>query len=433
MKDKRALRMFEDTLRLELAILEPFARSVKCLESSASTPADVCLFWLASQATLQDLFLDDEKCIDLGLDEDTKGDIRAIANGRCSEVLGGPTRRMYITTLLLDPVYLGSTLFTKKNINPLATTIHIPPAVRASSSKATPRDVPDLDLRDSMPVYVVAGGFLIDLLVQEANSGRLDKLLQAYASEDALIAALHLQYMNYVRQNPPFDQHEGALSTKEYWEAMSRHYHAQILARLALKLYSVVPNSMAEERTVSVFTKMNSKDRARQKTSTLVQMTQIKQHEQRAENLRKGVCPIAPTVRFRDMSDMLQSTRDSDTARALVDAARHAVQGESTDNQEDTNSPSVIVGRDEETIDPWDEEDSDGERDWSIQPSRDEFQFGEGEGVNLRDPSLLNLLSDKPVPGAILNSSGRTNTTENVGNGVKSSKPIRFTSSHHVF
>ncbi|KAG8793416.1 hypothetical protein FRC12_002791 [Ceratobasidium sp. 428] len=52
--------------------------------------------------------------------------------------------------------------------------------VEAGSSrfrKATPRDVPDLDLRDSMPVYVVAGGFLIDLLVQEANSGRLDKLL----------------------------------------------------------------------------------------------------------------------------------------------------------------------------------------------------------------------------------------------------------------
>ncbi|KAG8793415.1 hypothetical protein FRC12_002790 [Ceratobasidium sp. 428] len=113
------------------------------------------------------------------------------------------------------------------------------------------------------------------------------------------------------------------------------------------------------------------------------------------------------------MYDMLQSTRDSDTTRALVDAKRHAIQGElgPSDGQENTNSPSVIVGRDEETINPWDEEDSDSERDWLIQPSRDEFEFGEAEGVNLRDPSLLDLLSDKPVPGATPNSSGRTNAT----------------------
>ncbi|KAG8795015.1 hypothetical protein FRC12_019098 [Ceratobasidium sp. 428] len=217
---------------------------------------------------------------------------------------------------------------------------------------------------------------------------------------------------------------------------MSRHHHAQILARLALKLYSVVPNSMAEERMVSVFTKMNGKDRARQKTSTLVHMTQIKQHEQRIENLQKGVRPVAPTVRFRDMSDIVQSARDSDTHRALVDAVHHAVQGdklESSHDRDKANSPSVTVDQDEGKIDPWDEEDSEDERDWSIQPSRDEFQFGEGEGVDLRDPSLLDLLSDKPVPGAVLNSSGCTSATESTDNGAKLSKPIRFTSSHHVF
>ncbi|KAG8735950.1 hypothetical protein FRC12_017830 [Ceratobasidium sp. 428] len=116
------------------------------------------------------------------------------------------------------------------------------------------------------------------------------------------------------------------------------------------------------------------------------------------------------------MAGMLQSTCNSDTARALVDATRHVVQGESgpCNSQENTNSPSVIIGRDEETIDPWDEENSDSQRDWSIQPSHDEFEFGEGRGVNLRDPSLLDLLSDKPVPVAVLNSSGHTNTTEDV-------------------
>lgn len=38
---------------------------------------------------------------------------------------------------------------------------------------------------------------------------------------------------------------------------------------------------MAEERTVSNFTKLNSADRANQKVSTLVHMTQVRQHYRR--------------------------------------------------------------------------------------------------------------------------------------------------------
>jgi hypothetical protein len=47
-------------------------------------------------------------------------------------------------------------------------------------------------------------------------------------------------------------------------------------------LFSVVPNSMVEERTVSNFTKINSADRANQKASTIVNITKVKQHIRRA-------------------------------------------------------------------------------------------------------------------------------------------------------
>ncbi|KAG9076086.1 hypothetical protein FRC06_009715, partial [Ceratobasidium sp. 370] len=282
MRDKQAVRAFEDSLRLEMALLEPFARSVKCLESSASTPADVCLFWLASQATLNDMFTDSDKRADLMISEETIGDVRAIMNGQCSEMFDGSNRRMYISTLFLDPGYIGSTLFTRKNINPLATMVYLPVSAPSSSSQPMLHDIPDQDLRDTLPVYRIAGGYLGELLVHEINSGR-EKLFQSYPSDTVIIEEFRLQFMNYFRQTAPFGRHMGVLSALEYWTSLSRHPHAQIIAYLAIKLFSVVPNSMAEEQTVSCFTKLNSPDRARQKTSTLLFMTQIKQHEQRIE------------------------------------------------------------------------------------------------------------------------------------------------------
>jgi hypothetical protein len=50
---------------------------------------------------------------------------------------------------------------------------------------------------------------------------------------------------------------------------------------LGVKLYSVVPNSMAEERTVSIFTKLNSAERAAQKADMIVNITKVKQHLRR--------------------------------------------------------------------------------------------------------------------------------------------------------
>ncbi|KAF8123043.1 hypothetical protein EV363DRAFT_1101473, partial [Boletus edulis] len=43
------------------------------------------------------------------------------------------------------------------------------------------------------------------------------------------------------------------------------------------KLFSIKPNSMPEERTMSVFTRMNSTACNRQQVQALVDMTQIQQ------------------------------------------------------------------------------------------------------------------------------------------------------------
>jgi hypothetical protein len=61
---------------------------------------------------------------------------------------------------------------------------------------------------------------------------------------------------------------------------------------VAKKIFSILPNSMAEERTVSRFTRNDSVDRASQDASTIVAMTKIYQHNRRAEAAldTKSVC-----------------------------------------------------------------------------------------------------------------------------------------------
>ncbi|EUC62977.1 NACHT domain protein, partial [Rhizoctonia solani AG-3 Rhs1AP] len=64
----------------------------------------------------------------------------------------------------------------------------------------------------------------------------------------------------------------------EYWEELLSVPSADLLAVVGLLLASIVPNSMAEERTMSAITKLNSPDRARQKVSTIINMVAIRQH-----------------------------------------------------------------------------------------------------------------------------------------------------------
>ncbi|KEP46427.1 hypothetical protein V565_199460 [Rhizoctonia solani 123E] len=395
LRDKQAVRAFEDTLRQEMALLEPLARSVKCLESSASTVADVALFWLATQATLKDLSTDPLKRDELMLTEELIANVRRIMNARFAQMMEGPNRRMYLTALFLNPLYLGSNLFTHKNANPLAATISIP------STSVPARNAPDSDLRAMLPQYELSGAYLGELLVHEMNANRAQDIFGRFSTGEEIVDEFRIQYTNYVRQVSPFDRYLDAPTPLQYWEKLSRHYDAQILALLGIKLYSVVPNSMAEERTVSNFTKLNAPDRGRQKASTLVHMTQIRQHAQREEN--QGSPAVAPTVRFRDMSDLLKS------------AGKVAIDLRGTNIPTSANAGDIVPvanGSDsvvhDFVVDAWEQEAGFDEK---IEPAEggamDGFEV-EAEGINLGEPLLLDLLSDEPVLGASLSGSAST-------------------------
>ncbi|KAF8601836.1 hypothetical protein BDV93DRAFT_607815 [Ceratobasidium sp. AG-I] len=393
MRDKQLYRSFEDHLRQEKALLEPFARSVKCLESSASTPADVALFWLASLASLDDLFTDTEKRNELMLTNQTISEVYACVNGRFTQMIDGPDRGMYIATLFLDFKYVQSSLFTRKSINPLALTVSIP----GRADPAT-HDTPDSDLRRTLPVYTRVGDYLGSVLVAEINSGRGGKVFAPYSTADEIEQEFRFQFMNYARNSSPFDRYQDSATAHAYWKKLLRHIDACILAYIAIKLFSIVPNSMAEERTVSNFTQLNTACRSRQNTRTLVQMTQIKQHHQRAKNELQSV--VAPTVRFRDLSDILKK---AETAPATEPPKGESVSHDS-EVVEIPASELAEAAESELELDAMDEwEESAGLAGENVMPpagSTEDFEVAEADGINLHNPALLDLLSETPIPGA---------------------------------
>lgn len=171
---------------------------------------------------------------------------------------------------------------TKKNANPLTTTITLP--LRPSASERTPAVAEDADLRQAYPAYVRAGKCLINILKHEINADMTPSLFAKYATVEAVLNVFRSQFMSYARGDLPFTQSRVVKAPMAYWKDLQHNpnvcivavriacYHRRRIAidiffdqHLGIKLFSIVPNSMAEERTMPDFTKLNSPDRASQK------------------------------------------------------------------------------------------------------------------------------------------------------------------------
>ncbi|KAJ7246966.1 hypothetical protein C8J57DRAFT_1241128 [Mycena rebaudengoi] len=144
-----------------------------------------------------------------------------------------------------------------------------------------------------MPAYGKVGIFLFKVLAKELRSGRKSSEFVYHTSGNDIMAAFKTQFEAYTRQYPPFSARQNIWSRPmQYWEAMSQLPEASVLGFVAKKIFSILPNSMAEERTVSRFTRNDSVDCASQDASTIVAMTKIYQHNRRAEAAldTKSVC-----------------------------------------------------------------------------------------------------------------------------------------------
>jgi hypothetical protein len=111
------------------------------------------------------------------------------------------------------------------------------------------------------------------------------------------VTQLKAQFKMYAEGKWPFNcLFDDNAELMSWWQNLSQHPDAQILAvctisdllivscssfavkYLAIKLFSMTPNSMADERTASTFSWFNSPYRSSQKPSTLVRFAQLRQH-----------------------------------------------------------------------------------------------------------------------------------------------------------
>ncbi|KAG8752176.1 hypothetical protein FRC11_008645, partial [Ceratobasidium sp. 423] len=256
MLDRDTVDRFTAELRQLCTILEPFARSIKCLESSHSTPADVYLFWLAIISRLHELFKKNSTISGAGLPNPVMEDITSILNGRYQEMFQS----------------------------------------------------------QSGPVYLAA--FFLDVPFRR-------------------------QLLSFARGLSPFDQrHSSTQSPREYWENLLSLPSSDLLAVVGLLLASIVANSMAEERTMSTITKLNSPDRSCQKVATLIDMATIRQHYKRDEaRMSSKPLLLRPTVRFTELTPAAQILTPDCSSEESEDPTNSAYTHTSSQNGVDATTP----------------------------------------------------------------------------------------------
>ncbi|KAJ7728550.1 hypothetical protein B0H14DRAFT_3618159 [Mycena olivaceomarginata] len=176
----------------------------------------------------------------------------------------------------------------------------------------------DQDLRDSMPSYAKVGTSLFQVLAKELQAGRAAPAFARYSSAADIMAAYKSQFELYTRQHPPFSvRSQHWFKPMQYWRALSEQPESSILAFVAIKIFSILGNSMPEERTVSRFTCINSKDRANQDASTIVNQTKIYQHLRR-EARAAGKLPEQnsklPSLKWRTVKSLFAPVRGANPA-----------------------------------------------------------------------------------------------------------------------
>lgn len=239
---------FELGLARFIDVQGPIAKAIVCLESTQTNPADVYKYWLAICGCIKQIFEDPSS----GFNVEEMGQIYAIVNSRFREQLEDGPADCYLAALCLDPRYVRSAIL----YNPLSLKIKVP---RIPSTVA-----PDIL---TSPTYIRVFKYL-KIVVEAEFKSQHNPTLKGKTAADVREAFVR-QFERYVKGQYPFDvmvdAGQGILS---YWTHLTKIPEGCILACIAEKIYSIKPSSIPEERTMSVFTRMNTPARNRQHVRT---------------------------------------------------------------------------------------------------------------------------------------------------------------------
>ncbi|KAG2158711.1 uncharacterized protein EDB93DRAFT_1076704, partial [Suillus bovinus] len=241
--------MFQVALAKLVAITGPYTKAIQCLESAHTTCADVYLYWLAIVAQMEQLLRGNT----IRLREETKLAIRTITNARFNQMINDAPNDPYITAFFLHPEHRTAQIY--KNINPLdLPPIHMTKA-NGTYSIVSPEDSIMKRVGTSLQLMLKHEyGDVYDVVRSDQAAAKLMKernpRFTGLTPREAL-QALKVELKEYHKGADPFNckirKHE---NVRDWWLAVQKDENAQVLGALAIKLYSVVPVSMADERTV---------------------------------------------------------------------------------------------------------------------------------------------------------------------------------------
>ncbi|KAH6909669.1 ribonuclease H-like domain-containing protein [Coprinopsis sp. MPI-PUGE-AT-0042] len=260
---------FEIGLTQLISVGEPFGRAILCLESTAANPGDVFFYWIALVSRVRDALESSH------LPDHVNQAIRVIINRRWREFFTDGPSNAHLAAFFLNPDYARSPIF--RNPNALSFNIRLPPPKPtlsvATSTSTSPKVPPGIRCPKT---FIEVGKYLHHLLVIAVTHDVDPYLRQWKGRSAALVKGFQEQFTAFAQGMFPFAITLGPGQTvRQYWQAHKATEHGGILAAVVLPLVSAVPHSMAEERTMSVFTMMNTAQRNRQSINTVVAMAQV--------------------------------------------------------------------------------------------------------------------------------------------------------------
>ncbi|EIN10004.1 hypothetical protein PUNSTDRAFT_133774 [Punctularia strigosozonata HHB-11173 SS5] len=224
----------------------------------------------------------------------------------------------------------------------------------------------------------------------------------AHLSARDAVAALHAELVLYAKKRDPFDRQFKSTDTPlRWWKAVRKDESAKVLGVLATKLFSVVPNSMADERTMSQVDYLHTARRNRADLTSLKDQIQIRQwHKYKTSEPSPS---LGLTVKWRDMKATimeksrvfeLRSDKPSDSehehVRRELDPAPEdegSDDGQSADDELDGDT--AMRDSDSELI-----AESARHRRRRVRSKYPTDRFVVGDGINLGSPFLHELLDD---------------------------------------
>ncbi|KAL0952524.1 hypothetical protein HGRIS_006785 [Hohenbuehelia grisea] len=326
----------------------PTTKAIACLEGEHITAADVFLFY---HAVMHETY---------SAVTNTRNRFPSEVQNQIIRILNKHYRQLFLSGPISSSIYLTATYLN-------------PNLLRSDLFKCDTNSQTSLPGVKYITVFKAVADFLRDIATNEALFGHKPALTKWGTKATLFLAALKAELLTYTRGDAPYDipLHEtGPRSCMQWWDGLVGRNSAQILPHLALKVYAVRVNSMAEERTVSKFTWITPPLCSRLAVPSTVAMTQIGQYYRSKPQQKRPSANRIPIVhtRFCDIkASVFPTDRDCDVAPSLI----HDVEADDLWLDEIDGVDDVA---DEETID-----------------------LLAGAHINLDSHILASLLSDEPI------------------------------------